>query len=57
MRNYTVNYFKIDGDDLLFVAENSSGFLLVDVSDGERFIGTPIEPVGGDTSNTGEGLN
>lgn len=38
------NYFKVDDDDLIFMAENSSGFLLVDVADGERFIGGPIPP-------------
>lgn len=32
-----VFYFDIDGDDLVFDAENSSQFIYVHVADGERF--------------------
>lgn len=33
-----VNYFKVDGDDLVFMVENSSNFsYYAEVSDGERF--------------------
>lgn len=32
-----VNRFKIDGDDLVFIEENSSNFIYVQVKDGERF--------------------
>lgn len=32
-----INYFKIDGDDLVFIEENSSNFIYVKVKDGERF--------------------
>lgn len=30
-------YFKVDGDDLVFLKENSSDFLFVKVSDGDKF--------------------
>ena len=32
-----VNHFKRDGDDLLFIAEDSDNFVYVKVQDGERF--------------------
>ncbi len=32
-----VNYFKVDGDNLIFQAEKSSNFLYIEVSDGDRF--------------------
>lgn len=32
-----VNYFKVDGNDLVFLTENSSNFVYVTVADGERF--------------------
>ena len=38
-----VNYFKIDGNDLVFLAENSSNFVYVKVADGERFSEKPAE--------------
>lgn len=31
------NYFLIDGDDLIFIEENSTNFTYVKVKDGERF--------------------
>lgn len=34
-----VNYFLIDGNDLIFIEENSSNFIYVTVKDGERFVG------------------
>ena len=34
-----VNYFKIDGEDLVFLEEGSTNFLYVKVKDGERFHG------------------
>ncbi len=33
-----VNYFRLDGKDLVFLAENSSNFIYVKVKDGERFL-------------------
>lgn len=39
---YFVNYFKVEGNDLIFLAENSSNFIYVWVHDGERFIGSPL---------------
>lgn len=48
-----VNYFKVDGDDLIFIAENSSGFLLVNVADGERFIGEPLPSSGQKNDDVG----
>lgn len=38
-----VNYFKVDGNDLVFLAENSSNFVYVKVADGERFSEKPAE--------------
>ena len=38
-----VNYFVVDGSDLLYQAEPSSNFLYVTVSDGERFSECPPE--------------
>lgn len=38
-----VNRFKVDGNDLVFVSENSSNFLYIKVADGKRFTGTPGE--------------
>lgn len=35
-----VNRFRVDIDDLFFISENSSNFLYVKVTDGERFIST-----------------
>ena len=32
-----VNYFKVDGDSLIFQSEGSSNFIYVSVADGERF--------------------
>ena len=32
-----INHFKIDGDDLVFIEENSSNFIYVKVKDGQRF--------------------
>lgn len=32
-----INHFKLDGEDLVFVAQNSSNFTYVQVADGERF--------------------
>ncbi len=32
-----VNYFKQDGDDLIFIEENSHNFMHVKVADGEKF--------------------
>lgn len=37
-----INYFLIDGDDLVFIEENSANFIYVKVKDGERFHGTAI---------------
>lgn len=37
-----INYFLIDGEDLVFFAENSTNFIHVKVKDGERFHGTVI---------------
>ena len=34
------NYFRIDGNDLVFLEENSSNFIYVNVKDGERFTGS-----------------
>lgn len=34
-----VNYFRVDENDLVFLAEDSSGFAIVEVSEGERFSG------------------
>lgn len=35
-----VHYFRIDGDDLLYIEEGSSNFIYTKVKDGERFTGT-----------------
>ena len=32
-----VNYFRLDGDDLVFVEKGSSNFIYVKVTDGDRF--------------------
>lgn len=32
-----VNYFKVKGDELIFLPENSSNFIYVKVAEGERF--------------------
>ena len=37
-----VNYFLIDGDDIVFIEENSTNFIYVKVKDGERFHGAMI---------------
>ncbi len=38
------NYFKVDGEDLVFQSQNSTNFLYLEVADGERFTGSPTEP-------------
>lgn len=38
-----VNYFKVNGSDLVFLSENSSNYIYVKVADGERFTGSPDE--------------
>lgn len=38
-----VNYFKVNGSDLVFLSENSSNFLYIKVADGERFTGSSDE--------------
>lgn len=35
------NYFKVEGNDLIFQSENSSNFLYLDIADGDRFLGAP----------------
>ena len=42
-----VNHFKVDGDVLIFISENSANFIYVKVKDGEKFHHT----------STGEGFN
>lgn len=37
-----INYFLIDGDDLIFIEENSTNFIYVKVKEGERFYSTTI---------------
>ena len=37
------NYFHFDGTDLIFIEENSTNFSYVEVKDGEKFLGTPIQ--------------
>lgn len=37
-----VNHFMIDGEDIVFVEEDSSNFVYVEVKDGERFTGATI---------------
>ena len=34
-----VHYFKVDGDDLIFIEEGSDNFMHITVKDGERFTG------------------
>ena len=34
-----VNHFLIDGEDIIFVEEDSSNFVYIEVKDGERFTG------------------
>lgn len=36
-----VNHFQIRGDDLVFLSEDSSNFIYVEVADGERFTSAP----------------
>lgn len=38
-----INYFLIDGEDLVFIEENSTNFIYVKVKDGERFHGTIMD--------------
>lgn len=40
-----VNYFKVEKDCLVWMAENSDNFLYVDVADGERFHGSRLPTV------------
>lgn len=37
------NYFAVDGNDLVFLAGESDNFTHLTVSDGERFVGHPME--------------
>ena len=37
-----VNHFRINGDKLIFIEEDSDNFLYVNVKDGESFIGEPF---------------
>ena len=37
-----VNYFKVKGDELIFLPENSSNFIYVKVAEGERFSAVPL---------------
>lgn len=37
-----INRFLIDGDHLVYLAENSKNFLYVTVEDGDVFLGAPI---------------
>ena len=37
------NYFKVSGNDLVFISENSTNFLYLEVADGERFSGSPTD--------------
>lgn len=39
MGSSLVNYFKVDGNDLIYLSENSSNFLYVQVADGDIFSG------------------
>lgn len=39
--NSRKNYFKADGDDLIFIADGSTNFLYVKVADGARFSRSP----------------
>lgn len=36
------NYFRFDGTDLIFIAEDSTNFSYVEVTDGERFLAEPV---------------
>ncbi len=38
-----INYFIIDGEDLVFTEENSTNFIYVKVKDKERFHGTIVD--------------
>ncbi|MCM1065202.1 MAG: hypothetical protein NC420_12210 [Eubacterium sp.] len=38
-----VNRFKVDGDNLIFLAEDSDNFIYIKVADGERFMGVSGE--------------
>lgn len=37
------NYFRVEEDCLVWLAENSDNFLYVDVEDGNRFFGEPVK--------------
>jgi hypothetical protein len=39
--NSRKNYFRADGDQLIFIADGSSNFLYIEVADGERFTRSP----------------
>lgn len=38
-----INYFIIDGEDIVFTEENSTNFIYVKVKDKERFYGTMVD--------------
>ena len=38
------NHFKVEEDCLLWLAENSDNFLYLDVVEGDRFFGIPMQP-------------
>lgn len=38
----SVNYFRVDGNDLVYIAENSTGFSFMDIADGARIIGRSL---------------
>lgn len=40
-----VYYFKIDGEDILYIEEGSSSFIYTDVKDGERFTGEAMQNI------------
>ena len=41
--NTLVNYFKVEGKNLIFLSENSSNFIYMNVSDGEKFLRKEIK--------------
>lgn len=41
--NPIVNYFKVKGENLIFISENSSNFTYINVSDGDKFIGKELK--------------
>lgn len=43
--SFIQNFFRIDGEELVFVEDGSSNFIYMKVQDGERFV------VSGDTTN------